>query len=128
MLPAIPSDLREPMPLFVYGTLTDPTFTRNLLEHMVVAIPARLPGFETVRFEGFDYPTVMESEDGSVDGALYRGLGEEDFRRLDAYEGVGEGLYRRVRLEVEASDRDETEPAWVYLVTEKTVDRLTRRR
>ncbi len=128
MLPALPSDLREPMPLFAYGTLTDPEFTRNLLEHMVAAIPARLPGFEIVRFDGFDYPTVLESEDGSVDGALYRGLGEEDFRRLDAYEGVGEGLYRRVRVEVEASDRDETEPAWVYLVTEKTVDRLTRRR
>ena len=125
MLPAVPSDLREPLPLFVYGTLVDPVFTANLLEHAVAPVEARLPGFEEVRFEGFEYSTVLASEGGSVTGILYRGFGEEDFRRLDAYEGVGEGLYRRVRVEVEAKDREGTEPAWVYLATEKTIGRLT---
>lgn len=126
-LPALASDLREPLPLFVYGTLVDTRFTSFLLEHAVASVEARLPGFEAVTFEGFDYPTVLASEDGATEGRLYRGLGEEDFERLDAYEGVLEGLYQRVRVEVEPSDRDGTEPAWVYLVTRKTMDRLSKR-
>jgi gamma-glutamylcyclotransferase (GGCT)/AIG2-like uncharacterized protein YtfP len=126
VLPAPVTDLREPLPLFVYGTLTDPVFTRNLLEHPVSAVEARLPGFETVYFPGLAYPTVLQSDDGTSEGRLYRGLGEEDFRRLDAYEGVGEGLYQRVRVLVEATDRGDSEPAWVYLATGKTISRLTR--
>ncbi len=62
-------------------------------------------------------------------GVLYRRLTAEDWRRLDAYEGVGEGLYFRDLARVEASaaaPAGSAEAAWVYLPTARTVERFAR--
>jgi gamma-glutamylcyclotransferase (GGCT)/AIG2-like uncharacterized protein YtfP len=116
---------RQP-PLFAYGTLTDEAFVAGLLERPVGSSEAaRLLDFELLELEGFGYPTVFAAEGEEVTGKLYRGLTEEDFRRLDAYEGVGEGLYRRAPARVAAGD-GEPEEAFVYLVTERTLRRFLR--
>jgi gamma-glutamylcyclotransferase (GGCT)/AIG2-like uncharacterized protein YtfP len=113
------------LPLFAYGTLTDEAVVAGLLERPVTAETARLLGFELLELEGFGYPTAFAAEGEEVDGKLYRGLTEEELHRLDAYEGVGEGLYRRAtaRVAVRAS---EPEAAFVYLVTEQTLGRFLR--
>lgn len=110
------------LPFFAYGTLTDEALVTGLLEHPVQAEAARLLDFELLEIEGFGYPTVFAAEGEDVEGRLYRGLTGEDLRRLDAYEGVEEGLYRRATARV-AVAQGEPREAFVYLVTERTLER-----
>ncbi len=114
------------LPLFAYGTLLDAGFASGLLERPVEIEPARLLDFELLRVEGFSYPTVFEAPGEVVGGGLYRGLRGEDYERLDAYEGVHEGLYVRIEAHAvagEAGSKGDPEPVFVYVVTEKTLRR-----
>lgn len=113
------------LPLFAYGTLTDEAFVTGLLERPVRPEAARLLDFELLELEGFGYPTVFSADGAEVRGVLYRGLTEEDLRRLDAYEGVGEGLYRRLTARVVAG-KEAPEEAFLYAVTERALRRLLR--
>jgi gamma-glutamylcyclotransferase (GGCT)/AIG2-like uncharacterized protein YtfP len=115
------------LPLFAYGTLTSKGFVESLLEHGVVSEPARLFDFELLELTGFGYPSVFAAEGESVKGRLYRGLSAQDLERLDAYEGVAEGLYARVTARVVAAGDDRREEdAFVYVVTEKAMRRALR--
>lgn len=116
----VPSRL---LPLFVYGTLLDETFLGHLLEKPVSSVPAHLLDFELLWLQGFPYPTVFAAPGEQVEGRLYRNLTWEDYRRLDAYEGVGEGLYQRIAVEVQVEEGAAPESAYVYHVTEKTLRR-----
>ncbi|MGH7550521.1 MAG: gamma-glutamylcyclotransferase family protein [Gemmatimonadota bacterium] len=114
------------LPLFVYGTLLDPEFTSRLLEREVATEEARLLDFEVLTVEGLSYPTVFEAPGEVVAGGLYRQLTGEDYERLDAYEGAFEGLYVRLEARVVAGEPGsgvDAEPAFVYVVTEKTLRR-----
>ncbi|HKY61510.1 MAG TPA: gamma-glutamylcyclotransferase family protein [Gemmatimonadota bacterium] len=114
------------LPLFVYGTLLDAGFTSSLLERRVENEPARLLDFELLTLEGLSYPTVFEAPGEVVAGGLYRDLTGEDYDRLDAYEGVHEGLYVRIESHAVAGEhgsRRDPEPVFVYVVTEKTLRR-----
>ena len=120
MTPPRPDDV-----LFVYGTLRDPAFTSRLLERDVTSERAALPGFEVLRIEGYPLPAIFAAEGESVVGGLYRGLRETDYDRLDRYEGVEDGLYRREVVQVKPDRPEATlEPACVYLLTEKSLRRL----
>ncbi len=98
--------------LFVYGTLTPERAPPGLRE-----VVARFvwEGAATVRGRLYDlgaYPgLVIDATAEPVAGRLARlphdpGL----WPLLDRYEGVGEGLFRRVRCRAEPSARE----AWVY--------------
>ncbi len=118
-----PADLedRRLLPLFAYGTLLDQRLVQGLLEHPVADEPARLLDFARTELPGLGYPTLVAAPGASVEGLLYRGLSAEDYRRLDAYEGVAEGLYHRVCAEAAVGDGSgAVEPAFVYLATAKT--------
>ena len=114
------------LPLFVYGTLLDAGFAARLLERPIEFEPARLLDFELLTLEGLSYPTVFDAPGEVVAGGLYRGLTGEDFERLDAYEGVHEGLYVRIEAHAvagEAGSKGRVEPVFVYAVTQKTLRR-----
>jgi gamma-glutamylcyclotransferase (GGCT)/AIG2-like uncharacterized protein YtfP len=118
--------LRAILPLFTYGTLLEEEFTGRLLEHPVVAEPASLLDYKMVELADLSYPVVFDSEGGSVEGHLYRDLTTADYERLDAYEGVLEGLYRRVAVEVAAGSENKSRPperAYLYVPTERTLRR-----
>lgn len=115
-----PNDLG--LPLFVYGTLLEPLFVERLLEHPVTVDRARLTGYRVTMLTGFNWPVLIPADGEVVEGQVFRDLDAEDLRRLDSYEGVGEGLYRRVGVTVE-SDASGAEPAWTYLPTERTLNR-----
>jgi gamma-glutamylcyclotransferase (GGCT)/AIG2-like uncharacterized protein YtfP len=91
------------MHVFVYGTLVD----RRVLEevighpHMGEVLRAQLKGFRRTVGEGFDYSFLVEQTGGSVDGLLIMDLSSADVEVLDRYEDVGNGLYRRLDVEVE---------------------------
>jgi gamma-glutamylcyclotransferase (GGCT)/AIG2-like uncharacterized protein YtfP len=107
------------LPLFVYGTLLDEAFTANLLEHPVSSEAARLLDFEILTLEGFPYAMAFFAPGDVVAGRLYRDLTEEDYARLDAYEGVDEGFYQRIEAAVVAGTTPLT--ACLYVPTEKTL-------
>jgi len=114
------------LPLFVYGTLVEVAFAANMLGREPAYEPARLLDFERLELEGLPYPAVSETQGETVEGLVYRGLVPEEIERLDAYEGVAEGLYRRIVAHVvagEPGDPGTPEPAFVYVATEKTLRR-----
>ncbi len=114
------------LPLFVYGTLLDATFVGNLLGRPFVPEPAELLDFQLLELPGLAYPVIQEASGRKVEGRLYRHLTEEDFERLDAYEGVAEGLYQRTAGEITTpatADRGSTERAWIYVPTVQTLSR-----
>jgi gamma-glutamylcyclotransferase (GGCT)/AIG2-like uncharacterized protein YtfP len=114
------------LPLFVYGTLLDAGFAARLLERPIEIGHARLLDFELLRLEGLAYPTVFDAPGVVVGGGVCRGLTGEDYERLDAYEGVHEGLYVRIKAHAvagEAGSKGEPEPVFVYVVTEKALRR-----
>lgn len=92
----------DPMPVFVYGTLTDPDRAASLLDDWHFVGDVVLEGLR--RVEG-RYPTLAPG--GRTEGRL---LVTPQVDRLDDYEGVADGLYVRVALPLADSDR-----AWVYV-------------
>ncbi len=125
LLPQPLDEAREPvshqLPLFTYPTLLDESFTANLLQHELRSEPAELLGYRLIRLAGFEWPVLVAHRGATVSGRLYRDLGLQDYRRLDAYEGVGEDLYYRAEVVVQAAGN--REPAAVYLPTHRTMQR-----
>lgn len=112
----------RPLPLFAYGTLQNEEFVRQLLEHDVELHPATLRDFRRLEFPDFEYPFVVPHEAGRVPGQMLQPLEVEDYERLDAYEGVGEDLYRRVEAAAELPTGEVIE-VYVYTATDKTLGR-----
>ena len=84
------------MDTFVYGTLTEPARVAELVESFVFVGAARLDGLHAVQGR---YPTLAPG--GSTAGRLLR---TDDVAALDAYEGVDDGLYVRVRVPFDGDD------------------------
>lgn len=95
--------------VFVYGTLTEPDRVATVLGDDAGEFvgPATLEGLH--RVEG-RYPTLAPG--GSADGRLLA-VDEAGLERLDAYEGVDDGLYVRVAVPF-APDADDGR-CWVYV-------------
>lgn len=117
-------DLR-PLPVFTYGTLLETTFLGQLVEHPVASEPAQLNGYRIEILAAFQWPVLVAAQGESVAGRIYRGLDGRDLERIDAYEGVAEGLYERVEVEVDVEVGGEArcQPAFVYLPTARTLAR-----
>lgn len=112
------------LPLFAYGTLLHPEFVANLLERPFIPESAELFDFALVHLHGLPYPVVEAVPGSKVQGRLYRHLTDEDFARLDAYEGVAEGLYQRATAEIATTASGAaTERAYVYVPTFQTLSR-----
>jgi gamma-glutamylcyclotransferase (GGCT)/AIG2-like uncharacterized protein YtfP len=90
--------------LFAYGTLVDPRCLDDVLGHRHTGerLRARLTGYQRVASEGYPYPFIVATHGGVVDGVLVLDLTPYDLAVLDRYEEIGEGVYRRELVEVEA--------------------------
>lgn len=93
-------------PVFVYGTLTDPSRADALLDDWGFGADAVLTGCHRVVGR---HPTLAPG--GRTDGRL---LVTPELDVLDAYEGVDAGLYVRVAVPL-VGDREPTDDAWVYV-------------
>jgi gamma-glutamylcyclotransferase (GGCT)/AIG2-like uncharacterized protein YtfP len=78
------------MDVFVYGTLTTPERVASVVDSYVFVGPATLHGLHLVDGR---YPTLAPG--GEAGGRLLR---TDETDRLDAYEGVDDGLYTRVSV------------------------------
>ncbi len=106
------------MNLFVYGTLMGGAPQGALLvglERRAASLRGRLYDLPA------GYPALAalrEDGDGPVHGELVLGLDEGRLGLLDRYEGVDEGLYRRVERDVDLGLRRLR--AWVYVMDHPT--------
>jgi gamma-glutamylcyclotransferase (GGCT)/AIG2-like uncharacterized protein YtfP len=128
--PASDSNIEPPTStsLFTYGSLSDERQVASLLSRPAAASRAELLDYERVDSGAFPYPLIVPAPGARVEGKLYRHLTEEEFARLDAYEGVADDLYRRelagvVRPGGDAAGADE---AWVYVPSPRTLSRRAR--
>ena len=94
---------REPIHLFVYGTLTDPDRVTALTGQQFERVDATLNGFERVN-SPLGYPFILPKAGGIVRGVLLLNLDPISLVQLDAYEAEGD-LYRRQVVVVEVADR-----------------------
>lgn len=106
-----PTSPRGTYTLFFYGTLVHPAILSKIIGHAGSTLsiqPAILPRHELHHVVGQDYPALLTLERsesvaaegkhlGAVRGTVVRGLGPEDVRRLDAFEG---DEYVRVRVRI----------------------------
>lgn len=108
-------DTESTIHVFVYGTLRTGGSAGGLLrgcEHV---------GASTVEGALYDmgaYPVLVLGGGGRVDGEVWR-CPVATLARLDEYEGVREGLYRRVRVEAGGVE------CWTYVAGPALELRLT---
>lgn len=101
--------------LFVYGTLRSGGGASGLLRG------CRLAGAGTVAGTLYDlgrYPALVLDGRWPVEGEVWR-CPPDALAGLDEYEGVAEGLFERVEVDVEGV------PCWTYVAGALLVDRLT---
>lgn len=94
------------MKVFVYGTLRRGGRAGSLLRGCECLGEGTVPG--ALYDVNGAYPALVLEGEGRVEGEVWR-CPEAVLRELDAYEGVGEGLYRRVRVEVDGLS------CWTYV-------------
>lgn len=96
-------------PVFVYGTLRTGGGRESLLSG-----PRRAA---TTRGALWDlpagYPALQLGAEGIVHGERVDGVSDAQLQVLDLYEGVAEGLFRRVPVMVAADDGEAYAWAWV---------------
>lgn len=103
------------MLLFAYGTLQNPV---KLAAVIGAAATCRVVADASVQgrlYDAGDYPVLCRSDAAAdrVPGLLLE-LDDAVLPRLDAYEGVAEGLYTRQRCTVELGSGEAVE-AWAYV-------------
>jgi len=91
----------------------------------VSARPAVLRGFRL----DFTYPAferwlggaadIVPDPTGSVEGVLYGLADESDLPKMDRWEGVHEGAYRRALVEVALPGVRDPVPTWAYAVVDR---------
>ena len=97
------------LPLFVYGTLMSGQSQAHLLD----GLPRRAataPGALWSLPAG--YPALQPDVAGTVVGELVGPVPTDRLALVDLYEGVGEGLYRRILLRARVGAREHA--AWTY--------------
>lgn len=113
----------ERLPLFVFGEQLDAAFLAQLLQHRVSGEPAQLIGYRSEQLGALAWPVLVAAADESVAGRVFRNLDAEDYQRIDAYQGVSEQLYHRVRVAATVCDDRPLEPVFAFLPTPATFRR-----
>ena len=111
--PAIPPAAAGSVPVFLYGTLTDPDVLARVLGRPLrpgELEPARLDGFRRRRAAAASYPVLVPAPDATVDGLLLHPASDRDVRRLNHFES---GEYHAELRPVRTRD-GVTRPAWLY--------------
>lgn len=107
------------LPLFVYGKLANGEFAAHLLGREVAFASVALLGFRSVALDREGFPLLLAAEGSELPGKALLDLTPPEFERLDAYGGVGEGLYERREAAGRAAN-GEMLTLYVYLASEKT--------
>ena len=107
--------------LFTYGSLMFPEVWQRVVGHESEGTKGKLAGFSAFRVRGQGYPGLVEAgPESATNGVLYRNLSEQDWAKLDEFEG---SFYRRTEVEIETEEG--VESAHTYVVEEQHRDDLS---
>jgi len=106
--------------LFAYGSLMCADIFEMVTGGAIEAVDCCLHGYQRVAVKNESYPAVFQSESSTVDGVLYRGISEPQFKLLDQFEG---NMYIREQVTVLINDNEEK--ACVYAIHPGFTDCLT---
>mgnify|MGYP001826716805 CR=1 FL=1 len=98
------------MDLFVYGTLMVPRVMQSVCGSTQKGVEAVLPNYRRRLVHGEVYPAIVPQRGEQVSGLLYRNLSDQEFNRLDIFEG---SMYQRCRVEVVANGQPTVAQAYV---------------
>lgn len=106
--------------LFVYGSLLRPGTLDAVLghRHRGERLRATLRGYARATPPGWAYPVIVAHATNATRGVVLLDISEADLVRLDQYEDVADGLYERVRVQVEAEGcgpAPTVYAAWTYV-------------
>ena len=100
--------------LFVYGTLKSGGCNHGQMVGQTLVGPARtVPGFRLFDVGGYPGLVSIPTDREGVVGEVWR-VSAEALERLDAFEGVAEGLYRRERVPLLAPFADQGVEAYFF--------------
>jgi gamma-glutamylcyclotransferase (GGCT)/AIG2-like uncharacterized protein YtfP len=108
--------MRTHFNLFAYGTLRENAGSSSLLRDCVPVSPAHVGGV-LYDIDG-EYPALVMYGTNPVEGEIWS-CPTELLALLDAYEGVDDGLFRRVGVNIEGT------ACWTYVAGPKLARRLT---
>ncbi len=107
--------------LFAYGTLLGAGAGSHLLQGCLHSGRAQVNGI-LYDIDG-EYPALVLYGEQPVAGELWR-CPWQRLARLDEYEGVGVGLFRRVAVEVKHENGDRI-ASWIYVAGPKLAHKLS---
>jgi gamma-glutamylcyclotransferase (GGCT)/AIG2-like uncharacterized protein YtfP len=110
------------MRLFSYGTLQFPDVLSAVTGCHLEGDKAVLDDYACYLVKGKVYPGIVAEPGASVEGLVYKGIGEAHFRKLDRFEGE---LYERVRVCVTEMEGNPMQ-TWTYVIRDAMRDRLAR--
>jgi gamma-glutamylcyclotransferase (GGCT)/AIG2-like uncharacterized protein YtfP len=108
--------------LFVYGTLLSNKIWKSIVNREYSSDSAVLKGYARKKVKGKNYPGLIEQDGSVVEGKIYYDISEEDFRKLDAYEGEE---YARTKVSVQLSSGKSIE-SFTYLFKKEYFGKLTK--
>jgi gamma-glutamylcyclotransferase (GGCT)/AIG2-like uncharacterized protein YtfP len=108
--------------LFVYGTLLSKGIWKSIVSGDYASDSAILNGYARKKVKRKNYPGLVERDGSKVEGMLYYDISEEDFRKLDAYEGEE---YARTKVSVHLSSGKSIE-SFTYLFKKEYFGKLTK--
>jgi gamma-glutamylcyclotransferase (GGCT)/AIG2-like uncharacterized protein YtfP len=108
--------------LFVYGTLLSKGIWKSIVSGDYASDSAILNGYARKKVKRKNYPGLVERDGSKVEGMLYYDISEEDFRKLDAYEGEE---YARTKVSVQLSSGKSIE-SFTYLFKKEYFGKLTK--
>ena len=108
--------------LFVYGTLLSNKIWKSIVNREYSSDSAVLKVYARKKVKGKNYPGLIEQDGSVVEGKIYYDISEEDFRKLDAYEGEE---YARTKVSVQLSSGKSIE-SFTYLFKKEYFGKLTK--
>lgn len=80
--------------IFVYGTLMDRSVRDHIVGRPKVTYSGTLLGYKKVGLN------IIEDPHSQVEGVYFE-VNDEELARLDSYESIDTGLYKRIEVEIE---------------------------
>ena len=83
--------ISEMQNIFVYGTLQSPELMHKLTGRTFQSHPAVLKGYKRFCIRDADYPAIIQNENSSTEGLLFKNVDNQSLELLSYYEGLQYG-------------------------------------
>ncbi|MFB3090485.1 MAG: gamma-glutamylcyclotransferase family protein [Gammaproteobacteria bacterium] len=107
--------------VFVYGTLLVPSVMQAVTGQTFESDKAILHNYARYKVKGHVFPGIIETENQSVEGILYKDVDKVILQRLNVFESY---IYYRKEVMVSLANHKHV-PAYTYVIAPEFEDKLT---